>query len=1129
MTDRATQDAAHRRAALDTACSCIVQAPAGSGKTGLLTQRYLALLAQVDEPEEILAITFTRKAAAEMRHRVLAALASATRPAPASDHARTGWELAVRARARDRAMGWQLDRNPNRLRIQTFDSLSHALARQLPLTSALGAVPSVVEDAEPYYRQAARNTLALLEDETLGDDIARVLRHLDNQRARLEDLMCTMLGRRDQWLGLSLEPPTGSEIADALCSAIEDQLQRVATACGSAWLAELAALAHTGASQLDRNGAADHGLAAWRDSDVPPKAGWSSLAQWHALARLLLTAQHSPRRSWDKRLGFPSPSERGIGDAERQRRSEAKLAIEGLATRLTEEPSLAELWAWVPRLPPHPADAAQGRVLEALLKVLLRAAMELQLVFGEVGEADFVEIQLRALRALGSGDRPSDLALMLDYRLRHLLVDEFQDTSISQYRLLETLIAGWESGDGRTCFVVGDPMQSIYRFREAEVGLYLNAWSRGIGNLRLKRLQLATNFRSTAAVVDWVNDAFPKVFPHDVDPGRGAVPYAAAVAHRANDDDPAVETHPQLGLDPAAEAEQVVAIVQAALRETADGSVAILARARSHLGAIAQALQQAGVAFQAVDIDPLETRPVVRDLHALTRALLHPADRLSWLTLLHSPWIGIPLNELLTIAEPSRRTIPSRLRDAAVRDRLSDDGQRRCDRLLGALEGRWPARGRVALRQWVEAIWLRLGGLAATAPKEQADAQAFLALLDRLAEANGLIDFARLDREIEGLFASPDTTADGRVQLMTMHKAKGLEFDSVILPGLGRAPRPDGNELLYWLERTSNDGSAQLLMAPIRKANDADEPISDFLRALNKDKARLESARLLYVAVTRAQRHLHLFGHVASTARASSGRPAAGSLLEQLWPAVADQFADLPVPSETALAPETASLAPLYRLAADWQPATPTGPNPHDKTSTARFEEAPIEFSWASSTARHVGTLVHRHLERIARDGLAAWPVTRIDELRGAFELGLTHLGVTADERDAAAEKVSRALRNTLTDATGRWILDAHADARCEWALTVWETEPRHYVIDRTFVDHDGVRWIIDYKTGDHQDSDTDAFLDQEVARYREQLETYATVVGALEQRPIRLALYFPLLSAWRTWEPVTGCKASAP
>ena len=1123
MSDRAIGDAADRDAALDTRCSFIVQAPAGSGKTGLLTQRYLALLAQVDEPEEILAITFTRKAAAEMRHRVLAALASAAGPAPVSDHARTGWELAGRARARDRARGWQLDRNPNRLRIQTFDSLSHALARQLPLTSALGAVPTVVEDAGPFYRDAARSTLALIEDDTLGDDIARVLRHLDNRRALLEDLMCTMLGRRDQWLGLSIEPPSASAIADALRSAVEDQLQRLTDLCGDAWLRALAAVAHTAATQLDRTGAANHGLAAWRDTDAAPGAHWPTLTRWHALARLLLTAQRTPRRSWDKRLGFPSPSERGIGEEARQHRSDAKRAIEALASRLIDDPPLAEQWAWVPRLPPQPADAAQERLLGSLLKILLRAAMELQLVFGEAGEADFVEIQLRALRALGSGDRPSDLALTLDYRLRHLLVDEFQDTSISQFRLLETLTAGWEPHDGRTCFAVGDPMQSIYRFREAEVGLYLNAWSRGLGSLRLEPLRLATNFRSTAAIVDWVNDCFPKVFPRDVDPGRGAVPYAPAVAHVAREGAPAVEIHPQLGLDPAAEAEQVVVLVQAALRETTDGTIAILARARSHLGEIARALQHAGIAFQAVDIDPLGTRPIVRDLYALTRALLHPADRLSWLTLLHSPWIGIPLHELLTIAEPSQRTIPSRLLEPAVRDRLSKDGRRRCDRLLGALDRRWPGRGRVPLRQWVEAIWLRLGGLAAADPGEETDAQAFLALLDRLADAHGLVDFADLDREIDGLYAAPDTTADGRVQLMTMHKAKGLEFDTVVLPGLGRAPRPDASELLYWLERTSNDGRAQLLMAPIRQANDADEPISDFLRALDKDKSTLESARLLYVAVTRAQRRLHLFGHVTPTARQPSGKPAVGSLLEPLWPAVAVAFTDLPGPDETPLPPETAPLAPLYRLPADWQPTTPAVTRPDKETKTVPFEEASIEFSWASSTARHVGTLVHRHLERIANDGLVAWPVTRVDRLRGAFALGLAHLGVPDDELDAATDKVMRALRNALTDATGRWILDGHDQARCEWALTVFDTEPRHYVIDRTFVDA-GVRWIIDYKTGDHQDSDTDAFLDQELLRYREQLETYADVVGALDDRPIRLALYFPLLSAWRTWEPDRRC-----
>jgi ATP-dependent helicase/nuclease subunit A len=129
---------------------------------------------------------------------------------------------------------------------------------------------------------------------------------------------------------------------------------------------------------------------------------------------------------------------------------------------------------------------------------------------------------MAAQRALGEPEEPTDLALSLDYQIRHLLVDEFQDTSVSQFSLLEKLTAGWQRGDGRTIFVVGDPMQSIYRFREAEVGLFLKACGDGIGAIPLELVRLSANFRSDKGIVDWVNATFPSVLPTEEEITTGA-------------------------------------------------------------------------------------------------------------------------------------------------------------------------------------------------------------------------------------------------------------------------------------------------------------------------------------------------------------------------------------------------------------------------------------------------------------------------------------------------------------------------------------------------------------------------------------------------------------------------------
>jgi len=1118
MTEPQIADAAQRASALDIGESFIVQAPAGSGKTELLSQRYLRLLAEVEHPEEIYAITFTRKAAAEMRNRILAALDGAAGPQPQEAHRRLTWQLARAALEQDRRHDWQIVRNPNRLRIQTFDSLSHALARQMPLLSELGAPPATTDKAEPYYRAAARATLRMLEDAELGPHLECLLVHLDDRQALLEDLLSSMLARRDQWLGHTLSPPSADDIDTALEDAVTSHLGRLLDRCRADWLHQLGVVAQQAAANLEpaRAAAADT-LAAWRDRSALPGTQWRDLPAWLGLAELLVTAQGGLRRRWDAKLGFPAPSEKGIDKALKVQRQQAKDEIQALCGQLAEDAEGVALWAGLRLLPRHGLDAQQQAVLSSLFRVLLHAASELQLLFRERGEVDFAEIQMRARQALGSPEEPTDLALSLDYRLQHLLVDEFQDTSSSQYDLLATLTAGWQNGDGRTLFAVGDPMQSIYRFREAEVGLYLAAREHGIGQLRLQPLTLEVNFRSSGGIVDWVNHSFPAILPPAVDVGRGAVPYAPAVAFDRQGDKAAVQVHAFAGNDARGEAAKVVELVREALAQSDDGQVAVLARARSHLHAIALALKEAGLAFQAVDVDPLAGQPVVQDLHNLTRAMLHPADRLAWLVVLRAPWLGLDLRDLLRIAEGSPRSVLARLRDPELRATLSPDGRARVERLLRIVDRELPARGRRPLRQWMEGIWLRLGGAAIATASAMDDAQAYLALLDQLEQAGGLLDFAQLETALAALYAAPDGRAGGRVQLMTMHKSKGLEFDSVILPGLGRRPRGGSSELLYWLERTDAQGRTRLLMAPIRAAEQAAEPISDYLRELDRDKERLETSRLLYVAATRAKRRLHLLGHIAFSNRGEPARPAADSLLEKLWPVVGEAFDGLAAPTEDTEG-AVPRLAGLRRLPADWQPTASTRvveslPAGEDEASVR------IEFDWAGDTARHVGTLVHRHLERIATQGVEHWTQERVADLEPTVRRGLQNLGVDDGELGGALDKTLRALRRTLADDTGRWILGSHAEARCEWPLSVHDETTRHYVIDRSFVDQDGTRWIIDYKTGEHLAGDRDAFLDQERERYRAQLENYARIVRLLDDRPIRLALYFPLFADWRVWD----------
>ncbi len=218
-------DAAERAVARDPSRSVIVQAPAGSGKTELLMQRYLALLACVDEPEEILAVTFTRKAAAEMRERILRALS----PPPSGsvdERLPETAELADAALARGESRGWQLLEFPGRLRIRTLDSVNSWLVESAPLAGTGAAQGSVTENSEDLYRQAALRTLELVtESSALAASVARVLAHLDNQADRFVRLLAQMLGRRDQWLPLIGSGVIGTEAREALERSLRDLVE----------------------------------------------------------------------------------------------------------------------------------------------------------------------------------------------------------------------------------------------------------------------------------------------------------------------------------------------------------------------------------------------------------------------------------------------------------------------------------------------------------------------------------------------------------------------------------------------------------------------------------------------------------------------------------------------------------------------------------------------------------------------------------------------------------------------------------------------------------------------------------------------------------------------------------------
>jgi len=1114
-----SSDAAARKRALDPTRSFIVQAPAGSGKTELLTQRYLRLLATVEHPEQILAITFTRKAAAEMRNRILLSIEAAAGPQPESAHKLATWELARAVRAADLERNWKLAEHPSRLRIQTIDALNSTLARRLPILAGTGSALEPAEDPWPLYETAARRLIERLgEGSAVAEHLESLIVHLGNRTDLLADLLCELLAKRDQWLHQIVSAGAHDNLREVLEQTLQNVIKRhLTTLCGlldDVRRREYWDLAVFAASNLrDATGVNAEKrllLDACSNANACPNAQSETIDAWLALASVFLKRDGSPYQTVTKKSGFPTTH------------PQQKEQMLGALAELAQDSALIAQLGALRNLPRPTYSTEQWAILEALLAVLPVAVAELQIVFQSQGQADYIEAALRALQALGSSEEPTDLALAFDYRLQHLLVDEFQDTSFGQLDLLERLTGGWAEGDGRTLFCVGDPMQSIYRFRQAEVGLFLQLQRQGLRNVRLEPLQLTSNFRSTRPIIEWVNRVFPGVLSPIDDPEAGAVRYSPSVAALPSTRG-GVKVHPSFDKDELAEARQVVTLVRKSLAEDPDTTVAVLVTARSHVGLIATQLHAAGIEFQAIEIEALLDRPVVQDLTALTRALLHLADRTSWLAVLRAPWCGLTLNDLHAIIGNNRASTVNELLTRALEssDALSNDGRERATRVHSILQAALAQRGRLSLRDWVERTWNALGGPATLhRPQDLDDADAYLRRLDAIEVAGDLDDPARLEEQLDRLFARPRPENRARVEVMTIHKSKGLEYDVVILPALDRLLRGESRELMRWTRIPGREGG--IVFAPIKAAGADSDPMYRWIETLERERSARERGRLLYVAATRAKRVLHLLGRVRvkeTEEGAELREPLNGSMLRLLWPEVRSHFESgvqtKPQQDLFATAP-TPSLR-VRRLPLQWQPPVA------DASLTAKPVNVtdlgtPIEFDWASQTARHIGTLVHRELDRLVRGGVDCMTSS---PNRARLCAELAELGVPPDRCDAAADRVIAAMGQTLADERGRWLLglsSSLSEAESELALSgVFEGEIVSGVIDRTFVDEHGVRWIVDFKTGSHEGGGLEQFLTDEARRYRDQLQRYARLMKLFRpDQPVRAALYFPLMKQWR-------------
>jgi ATP-dependent exoDNAse (exonuclease V) beta subunit len=1144
-------DQRQRELALDPVRSILVQAPAGSGKTDLLTRRFLRLLGEVDDPGEVAAITFTIAAAAEMRQRILNELekAAAGEAVAAALDEFSMDSLARRALLRSRTLAWNLLELPSQLRISTIDAFCRELALQQPLLSGLGGGLDIAAQPEELYRRAARRSLEQVDglNAELGLAIEELLMWRDNGWAEMEDLLVVMLGERDRWMhGFVLEREPDWE-------ALRERLERPFASAGREAITVLSRLfsqvpgAAEEALELARFACGQSGGQLHRDlAELAefPRGPFNASANvedarqaYLCLGNFLLTGDGAFRKAVDKRLGFPAD------------RKLEKSRLVALIARLAAIPGLESALAAARNLPPARYTEDDWQIVRACFTLLRHAAAELQVVFAEAGAVDYVEVAQIAQRVLAGEDGlPTDAGLAVSGNIRHLLVDEFQDTSRRQHQLLARLVAAWPEREGRTCFAVGDPMQSIYFFRDADAELFPRVREAGLEvpgaePLVFDFVPLTANFRTAPALVERLNEVFGPVFAAG---GSGGVSFSPALPAREASQNagqtfnlnimftPQTSRGTQVNSESAREREkalttqtdEIVALIHSRLEAVenarAHGAkyrIAVLGRTRKILAVVAAALREARIPFRAIELEQLADRPEVLDALALARALLNPQDRVAWMGVLRAPWCGLALDDLHRLAsaddpEVLRQTIPELLAERLTL--LSDFGAssaRRVFAVVAAAQGLRSKHPAAALGTWLEQVWLRLGGAECVDAAARANLDLLWSCIDRLPDGETGLPGPTLDAALKKLTALPDPAVSGDfgVQLMTIHKAKGLEFEVVIVPDLHAGEGRSHGRLLSWLERglpasdNSGDGEiTEFLVAPIQRKREERGTAKAFVDHVRRERESQETRRILYVAATRAREELHLFARPAykvDTNTDLSLCEPTNSLLATAWSALGDEIrarfeqwkasrTDAAAvegqvlesiaaagQSNLVVMPSPAKPTILRRLPPDCQPGAP-GLASETWEASAEKPRAPSfrlfsgervgdlePQSAATSTlyARHeggplsraLGNAVHRLLEELARLRLNQdWEPTR-DALRGFVpRIAADARAVGIDPHRAsqiAAEALDHAL-NASRDPIGQWILSPHAEAASEvnWAGVVSSTL-RTVRVDRVF------------------------------------------------------------------------------
>ena len=1034
--------------------SFIVQAPAGSGKTSLLVKRFLNRLLEVKSPKEVLALTFTNKAAAEMAQRLKEALEGKSE----DNEIKKIVEKISKHALKNKWDEGYIDS----LMVMTIDKLALRLIKQTPILSSSGVNFLTDEDPDDLYRETIRETI------TSNAENHLLFKYFDYDYHKLTEQLLALISKRDQWL------PIVSGLLRSDDKNIEEIYGTYYTNELNIWVEEKIKPNFTNEDLKELEIIVSY-LADNKNIDRKDKLRSSiNYEFWFYIRDLILTKSGKQiRKKIDTSSGFPATN---VGKEIKERllkliklkNNKFNILIDFF--NVTYHKNIVDIYP----------------LITPFCLLLIDMVTRLNEKFKERRIIDFTQIMGNAVEAL----RDTHLPLILDQNISHILVDEFQDTNESQLIFIELLTQNFAGNPEKSFFAVGDPMQSIYRFRKAEVEIFSRVQKNGISDLKLTSLFLKVNFRSNKNIIDWLNNSFSKAFPLIDDSDEGSVPYSSCESSNNN-----LEGGMELialtcdtkskTAQYEAEALYVLNLIKDTRKSNPDASIAVLTRSKAHLSELITLINKkdTSIPIDAIEMSKILSNQTFQDILCLTKALFDFSDRTNWIAALKSPWCGLSINDLVLLFEKDHKSLVWELiNNIDNTSRLDKNSARRLRSFVEVIRENIQYRGRISHRYFVEGIWRQLNGEKSMVDSN--DIQNIDLFLELLEEASEIlsIDFIKLERLIENKFISKTSIQKNSIKFLTIQRSKGLEFDHVIIPNLNKRTRNEESDLVLYDKSTlsiKNPGS--------------DKNLHSYHAYKERKRLDNEKIRLLYVAMTRAKNKCYLIGTVKK--EGDLVIPNSGTFMNILWPFFSDKFTEIATPEDENSFEKF--IPKLRRLNDNFYSG--------DKRYKRSIDTEELSFCYPNMSTdiqRFTGNIVHKYLEIIVKKQLDIDKIlcNKLDYTESLY------LGKNFKKKDIkiGLNLVKKSLEMLKKTSDGRWILNRYLadNSEVSYLLESNNTTTQH-IPDRSFIEND-IQWIIDYKTPFSPIKN----LAVEAKKHLPQLRLYETIFKG-NKRVIQKAIYF--------------------